>query len=1123
MLRTRIAAAGLAGIVAFCAAGESTATSPKKKNDPAPTAPERETKKWTGDLQPPLQFEGISAPRGAINRPVDVPQLDVAAIVQDRRGFMWFGTQNGLARYDSVNMRNFKNNRRDPNSISNSYITALAPDPIDGVWVGTGEGGVNYYNSATDQFEHFRHVDTDPSSLSHDGVTALFAGRDQIWVALADGSLDSIDPTSHAVRHVLPPEKTGAGLITLYESDGALWAGTAGAGLLRLNLVTKELVTFQHIEGNAKSLSNDSVTALVRDREGALWVGTASGLGKLSAGQQQFENHFPTASNRSLPHEYVTSLLVDDRARLWVGTKNGLALREPGKPGFTRFVNDSSAVETWSYPSQAVCAFQDKSGMIWFGDFGAGVRMFDRLREKFHHYRPGSLDASVFTEDADGRIWVGSYTRGLYKFDRAKGEVTIYTVVVDRDGNSLELNQWLNAVHADRRGTIWVARHSYGLIGFNPRRETFVGYPYREGGSGPSSPDITKIVEAKDGTLWLGTWGGGLDHFDPRTGEFTVYVKDDLEGASTIASDYVYTIAFDRFDDNILWIGTAESGLNRFDISKAAAERFVHSDDDPDSIAHNGVLSVLQEKDGALWVGTYGGGLDRFDPKTKKFAHYTEADGLSNNTVYGILEDEDGRLWLSTNGGGLSVFEPGKATFTTYTRQDGLQGDEFSQNAYFKSRSGEMFFSGPQGFNAFSPREISPDSYVPELSFTGFRLFNKTDSSKRIWQDPRVDLGFRDSVFSIDFASLAFAGTKQKQYQYQLEGFVDHWIVTSNPEVTFTSLDGGNYTFRVKGSNRHGVWSEKPLELAIHVDPPPWKAWWAYMIYGLIVAGIAVSGWRYQHQRIIELERKNRLAAVERDLDLTGAVQAGFLPKQDQIKTEAFGLQAFYQPADHASGDWWWYERTRDGHHAILVGDVTGHGPGPAMVTAAVATSFRVQSTGDTLKLVERLEELNRQVRAVGQGRYHMTMSVLDLDERSGRFKFFSAGGLPPAQLKNDGSYKVYSCRGTPLGSAEFVIGQVEGQLAPGERVIVLTDGIPEIKLKNGRMLGMRGLCRLLVETRDMSLADAVKRFIDEAGDASGKQLQDDDWTFALIQWRDSARALAAPNLAHAPHPAQRT
>ncbi|HEY5936818.1 MAG TPA: SpoIIE family protein phosphatase, partial [Kofleriaceae bacterium] len=799
-------------------------------------------------------------------------------------------------------------------------------------------------------------------------------------------------------------------------------------------------------------------TVLFEDKKGVLWIGTPAGLNKMDA------------SGKVLRYQH-----------------------DPADP------NDPTKL---SFPA-VESLYQDIGGVMWVGGFTVGICKFDEFRQQLGHYRTRT-HANSFFEDADGTLWVGTYN-GLYKFEWGAQRSTTYHDLGKNLGNDEAAtlqSVWITAIHRDRRGTLWMALQRNGLVAFDPKTESYRRYlPDEENANGLPVDTIWDIWEDERGNLWLASWGGGLLRLDPQLETFTAFTTDAADESSGLTSNHLYTLYPDPSDKKILWLGTAKGGLVKFDITSNSATSFRHSPEKPDTLSSDDILTVHRDG-GTIWVGTFGAGLNRIDLASGKVERFTTGNSkITNNTVFGILPDADGKLWMSTNGGGLVSYDPKAKTFQAYDVADGIQNSEFSQGSFMKSKSGKLFFGGAGGFNGFDPRGITRDTYVPPVAMTAFKVFNQEVKLDRpIWTLPPLEVSYSDS-FEIEFAALGFAAPEKNRYAYKLEGFDDKFIETDRPYATYTKLDGGNYTLRVRAANQHGVWKEESIALKLRVTPPIWRTWPAYGLYLILLAGAAYLVIRLQRQRVQRAEREGRLAVVERDLELTGAVQVGFLPEHNEINTARLRLYGLYRPADACSGDWWWYE-TMAGKHLVIVGDVTGHGPGPAMVTAAVATAFRVLIEDGLDDINIGLERLNREVLRVSKGKYHMTMAVLELEETTGHWIFHSAGAPPMLSLNNNGKHRVHFCPGAPLGTEiGFETGRVEGRLQPHERLLLYTDGIPEILLPNGNVMGMRRFAQQYEMTRGQRLRDAAASILQHADQTRGNQRQTDDWTFAILEW----------------------
>ena len=1073
----RVAVTGLLGVVVVAVLGGTAVAQPA-----APAAPAKTVR----GLAPPLGCDTLAVADG-------LPHSHVLAIAQDKLGFIWFGTQEGLARYDGLRLRTYRNTE-DPASLSANFITSLAVDADGKLWVGT-ERGANRYDPSTDKFTRFA------SGKDVEGITAIVRGKTAMWFAMSGGGLNRFDAaTSQFVEYTAKPLNVG---ITALDEDAAgnLWIGTLDAGVIRWNPETDEAETFSP---DVLDLDIAPVKAVLVTSKGEVWIGSeGEGLRVLDPKSKEVKTYRHSETDpATITDDQVKVLFEDNKKQVWVGTSDGLN-RIDAEGRIVRFMSDPNDPKSLSF-NGVESLFQDAGGVMWAGGFTVGVCKFSELLQAFGHYAIRNLTTAFFV-DAEGTLWVGTYNAGLYKYERAAQRVTIYHELRDRqDGKpgaiSLETQTWITSLHRDRAGTLWISFDGRGLVAFDPKTETYRDYlPDPERPEALPVARIFDIAEDHTGALWLATWGAGLVRFDPKTETFTTYGD-----AGGMTSANLYTLHLDPTDKNVLWIGTSGGGLVRFNIEARTVTSFRHQAEDPTTIGHDDVTSIYVEKNGPVWVGTYGGGLGRLDAQTAKVERFNMANsGLTNNGVLGILPGDDGKLWLSTNGGGLNAFDPKAKTWNAYYAADGLQDNEFNQGAYYRAPSGELFFGGSRGFNAFFPKAIVRDPYAPPVVLTAVKVLNQEVSLARpIWMLPTLEVSYTDS-FEVQFAALAFAAPQRNRYAYKLEGFDEDFIETDRPFASYTKLDGGKYTLRIRAANRHGVWTEQPIALSISVTPPWWRTWQAFIAYLIILGSAVFLLFRIQRERVRRAEREGRLAVVERDLELSGAVQTGFLPEMNEIATNRVDIYGFYRPADACGGDWWWHEPLMGGRHIVMVGDVTGHGPGPAMVTAAVATAFRVLIENGLDDPEQGLHLLNREVLRVAKGKYHMTMAALEINETTGRWVLYNAGAPPILSLSQQGKHRVHFCPGSPLGTEHgFEIGRVEGQLQPTERILIYTDGIPEILLPNGNVLGMRRFAQIYEKTRPQPLRDVAGTILAHADQTRGNQPQLDDWTFALLEWR---------------------
>ncbi len=839
-----------------------------------------------------LRFEHLTVEDG-------LSHSTVRASVQDRFGFLWFATQDGLSRYDGYGFKVYRHDPADPGSLPENEVYALLVDRGGRLWAGTFGGGLARFLAGEERFERRRHDPADAASLSHDAVISLLEDRaGSLWIGTADGLNRLVDGRSFRYPR---PSGAGAGESRFYvaalaeDRSGRLWIGSS-AGLYRLpgssaHGVAERLELYRHPAAGATG-SPWSVTALLEDRRGRLWIGCEDGLRRLDpeAGTLVHYRHDPS-DPRSLAEDHVQSLFETPAGELWIGTlSQGLdRLAASGAGRFTHARHDPFDPESLS-DNSVLSIYQDATGILWLGGYG-GVDKYDPRRDRFVTYRqrPGRKETlsgpSVWAlyEDAAGVLWVGTYDTGLDRIDRAQGTVE-HDPPDPEDPGALPQGT-VSAIHEDRAGTMWIGTWG-GLCRFDRERERFA--TYRHDPSDPASlteDTVYAIHEDRSGRLWVGTYGG-LDRLERGPQERFVHYPTAPGEPALLGETPIYDILEDS--DDGLWFASDRDGL--FRLQSGVFSHFRHDPADDDSLSSDKLADLFEDRAGNLWVGTYGAGLNRAEPDRRRFRRYRRADGLPSDTVLGILEDGDGRLWLATTDG-LSRFDPATGTFRNYDASDGLQGNVFSSRSAFRGASGEMFFGGIRGLTAFFPDRIVDDPHPPPVVITDFLLFHRPAAPRAV--DPRsplersilatseLTLTHRDYVFALEFAALHFASPEKNRYAYRLEGFDRDWVeVDAGRRLAwYSNLAPGEYTFRVRASNGDGVWNEDGAALGIAVLPPPWRTWWAYALY-LLALSAAVAAYRRSHRLKLERER----ASAERERRASQQLRAADRRKGELIE-----------------------------------------------------------------------------------------------------------------------------------------------------------------------------------------------------------------------------------------------
>jgi diguanylate cyclase (GGDEF)-like protein len=827
----------------------------------------------------PIHFERISVDEG-------LSQATVLTMLQDRAGFMWFGTEDGLNRFDGHDFRIYGRDPSSPGSLVDDYVVALAEDPDGDLWVATQNGGVGRWIRSSDSFEIYRHDPEDPTSIPSDHVRTLVVDRDgRVWIGTRDSGLAVLDRATGAVtvyRHD-PGDHTSLSddhvFAVVEDSSGHLWVGTDG-GLNRLDPISGSFTRYLSDPDNPWSLSDDRVRAVTVGRDQLIWIGTSGGgLNRLDPSIGKFTSFRHDPNERtSLSHDRIRSLFEDESERLWVGTIAGLNLLHRETATFSRYVSDDTSPV--SLPGNDVWSvYQDRGGILWVGTQFGGIGKWNSRSWFFGHHTVDPSDetslnhkiVTAFTEDRGGRLWVGTFGGGINVLDRSNGRFSFFT----HDSNSsggLASNRVM-ALLRDRHNAIWIGTMDAGLQRFDPARERFTSYTARpDDERSLSANGVMSLFEDGKGNLWVGTFGGGLDRYLRESDSFS-HFPHDPDGQAGPASPRVTCIG--ETSDGALWLGTDGGGLSRFD---PLSETWLNFKDDPNdatSLGSNSVFSMHVDSTGRLWVGTLGGGLVTLEDLSTAtgdatFSRYTVSDGLTNNVIYGIQPDGEGNLWLSTNRG-LSRFDPSTATVENYTHSHGLQDDEFNFGAHFRSPSGELAFGGVNGFNLFFSSRLQRSTQPPPVVLTKIELYGSGIEPRSETRPPvRLDLGYREDIVTLEFVALDFTSPEENTYKYKLDGFNKDWVDNGNHRrATFTNLDAGRYVFRVQAANSDGVESVENIEIPINVAPAPWETWWARVIYLLLLGGLVWALWRAQQRRLQREEDYSRKLKLEVDAQTT--------------------------------------------------------------------------------------------------------------------------------------------------------------------------------------------------------------------------------------------------------------
>jgi ligand-binding sensor domain-containing protein/signal transduction histidine kinase/DNA-binding response OmpR family regulator len=819
----------------------------------------------------PIRFQHLTIEDG-------LPQNSVLTSLQGSSGFMWFGTEAGLARFDGYSFKIFQHEVDNSKSLSHNYITKMVEDSQGNLWIGTRGGGLNYFNTKTEQFTHYHHHNDNMNSLSHDFIYSIIEyNQGNLWIGTVGGGLNYFNPKTEQFTHYRHQENDSTTLshdqvLSIIEDiQGNLWIGTNGGGLNHFNIKNEQFTSYHHQPNDLNSLSHNAVFSIVEDSEANLWIGTKGGGLNYFNTKNGLFTHYRHQENtpNSLSDNSIYTLAQDSLGNLWVGTGGGgLNHFNVKKEQFTQYHHQSNNPNSLSYDFIMSIA-EDNQGNIWVGTLGGGLNHFNIKNEPFTHYRHQTNGLTSLShnavfgilDDSQGNLWIGTQGGGLNHFNSKNKQLTHYRHQAN-DVNSLS-HDIVSSVIEGRDGNIWIGTNK-GVNYFNTTNKQFTHYRHQEKNPNSLSHDIVlSMLKDRYDNIWIGTYSG-INHFNTKTKQFTHYRHQDND-PNSLSSDAVMSMIEDSQAN--LWFGTAK-GLNHFNTKTEQFTHYLHQTNDSNSLNNDTVASITEDSHGNIWVGTHSG-LNKFDSKLKIFKTYNKDHGLPDNMIYSIEEDNDGYIWVSTNQG-LSRMDPKAETFKSFNVSDGLQSSDFNIGSSFKSKTGELFFGGVNGLNRFFPDKIKDDKHLPKVVITNMLLLNKsvpivaTESqttekntgfslAKTIHETQSITLTHHDNIIAFEFSALHFSNTKKNKFAYKLVGWDNDWVNTDykNRRATYTNLPHGNYTFKVKASNSDDYWNEQGASLQITVLPPPWKTWWAYTLYGLILLIVVFVYLRSQQRKLI--------------------------------------------------------------------------------------------------------------------------------------------------------------------------------------------------------------------------------------------------------------------------------
>lgn len=832
--------------------------------------------------QPSVRFERISSLQG-------LSQNAVSSVLQDSEGFMWFGTLDGLNRYDGYHINVYRNNPNKEYSLADNYINTIFEDPNGQLWIGTRSEGIAIYNKLTDKFQTIKHDVFLNQSLSDNNILHIYQDfTGYYWICTANGinklvrentSLQEIEESvisneinaelNHFNHYLYEKNQTKKLKPVAHEllqtPDGRFWLAT-DMGFMRFN---PEKDTSYYTPGDVLKIPANTIELTGK----IIWVGTTQGLAAYNTdmGKLEYLNSFP-----QIP---ITAIQPDNKGNLWIGTNEGLFLYNMAKGNYYQYTH--TPADDASLSSNTVeTIYIDKTGILWVGTYLGGVNKWDQYSGGIELHRnnpynknslPSNQIRTVF-QDSQGVFWIGTVDKGLCRWNQKTNIFTQYEHN-PRNPQSLPHNH-VRVVYEDKNKNIWVGTDGGGLAILNPKTGSFYTYKNIPGKENSlSNNNVWDILEDSEGNIWIGTHGGGLNLFQPETRTFKVYAKKAGRQGS-LSDDKITTIFQDS--KNNLWIGTFGGGLERWNPRTQMFEHYRHSKKNPRSICSNRIYSIHEDTKGRIWVGTKGG-LNLLTENGIDFIRFTQDIGLPNDVIMGILEDSKENLWLSTNYG-IAKLNPQTKEIRAFDTYNGLQSMEFLVGSYFEAEDGKMYFGGINGLNSFYPDSIHDNPFKPQIVITSFKLFNQNIEpgensvlKEHISKTTEIQLKYNQNFISFDFAALHFSNPLKNSYSYKLENFDANWnhCGADRRFATYTNLDPGTYTFRVIGTNSDGVKNDEGVFIKIIVHPPIWREYWFQIPVVLLFIFLIIGSVRYRiktiqrQKELLEILVKERTATVE--------------------------------------------------------------------------------------------------------------------------------------------------------------------------------------------------------------------------------------------------------------------
>lgn len=809
-----------------------------------------------------LTFTNVSVKDG-------LTQGTVHSIYQDGRGFMWFGTGDGLNRYDGYEFRTFKHIKGDSTSISNNIINCILEDREGYLWIGTTDG-LNCYNPLTESFRQYRYDPANENSLSNNYVKSLFIDEEGfLWIG-TDMYLNRFDSlTEEFVQYGFDNKLANSRIFDIHKDVyGDIWLATRNSGLIRFDPKTFRYVQYLYDPGDEHSISSDHVYVIFEDSGDRLWFGTwEHGVNGYDRGRDRF-NRIPVNKDGSgLNNNQIRCISENEDRTLWIGTFEGLNIYDPEKETFGYCLRHNNVPGSLSY-NTINYIYRDRTGSTWLGTNGGGIDMYNPLFRQFSLIDPKLIANHDYgfigpLAEHKGKLWIGTEGGGLASYD-LKTKDYRYFDLYNPDRAALNSNT-VKALCLDRNNLLWVGTYAGGIQTFDLQNNRFDN-SYNSF-DGIDNNIVNDIFEDNNGNIWVGSNTVEGVHFkEYGSNRFTAGFEMHVD-SQRIDFPWIRTIL--EPNTNEIWFGSIYYGI--FIYKDGKTTRRV-------STANSGLTSdyisaLMEDSKEQMWIGTYGGGINLYDYEKGVIRAFTTADGLLNDNICSIIQDEYGTVWISTVAG-ISRFNAQDSTFTNYSfNKSSFPIETLNLKSGLLASDGQIYFGGSNGIVHFHPQNIVSNRYIPPVVITRLSLNNKPvlrgdDTGilrSSVTETAGITLKYdQTNTVSVEFAALNYIFPENNQYMFFLEGYEEGWNKpVFQRQVTYTNLPAGKYVLKVKASNNSGIWNEEVLHFSIHVLPPPWKTWWAYSLYVLLFMAFAYAVTYYFLSRI-RLQNDIRVKQIEK-------------------------------------------------------------------------------------------------------------------------------------------------------------------------------------------------------------------------------------------------------------------